>query len=120
MSSMATPDMAASQTLAEASKAAVSSAAEALSTAMLNVKAADGPRPSNFGLLGRVILSIFSVLPTILYWVTYTLPAWLFTLFSMSLTFTMNFTTLYVTRADPWSLLNQFPGCLSWFSSCRP
>jgi lysophospholipid hydrolase len=26
---------------------------------------------------------------------TYTLPAWLFTLFSMSLTFTMNFTTLY-------------------------
>jgi hypothetical protein len=27
---------------------------------------------------------------------TYTLPAWLFTLFSMSLTFTMNFTTLYV------------------------
>ncbi|KAA8899015.1 hypothetical protein FN846DRAFT_961192 [Sphaerosporella brunnea] len=28
--------------------------------------------------------------------VTYTLPAWLFTLFSMSLTFTMNFTTLMI------------------------
>ena len=28
---------------------------------------------------------------------TYTLPTWLFTLFSMSLTFTMNFTTLYPT-----------------------
>jgi len=32
---------------------------------------------------------------------TYTLPAWLFTLFSMSLTFTMNFTTLYAKASDP-------------------
>ena len=41
----------------------------------------------------------FQVLPSLLYWVitfcTFTLPTWLFTLFSMSLTFTMNFTTLY-------------------------
>lgn len=120
MSSIAAPGTAASQALAEASKAAVSSAAEAISTSIMGVKAADGPRPSNFGLLGRVILSIFSVLPTVLYWVTYTLPAWLFTLFSMSLTFTMNFTTLYVSRTGVWSLLNQFPGCLLWFSSCPP
>jgi hypothetical protein len=109
-----------SMAAAEASRAAVSSAAEALSTSALGIKAADSPSRSSFGLLGRVVLSIFSVLPTVLYWVTYTLPAWLFTLFSMSLTFTMNFTTLYVTKTDFWTLLNQLPGCLSWFLSCPP
>jgi lysophospholipid hydrolase len=49
---------------------------------------------STFGLLGRVVLSIVSVLPSVLYWLSYTLPTWLFTLFSTTLTFTMNFTTL--------------------------
>jgi lysophospholipid hydrolase len=47
---------------------------------------------------GRLFLFFFYVVPSVLYWVitftTITLPTWLFTLFSMSLTFTMNFTTL--------------------------
>ncbi len=73
-----------------ASQSAVPSLVETANS----LKVAGKPSSSTFGLLGRVVLSIFSVLPTILYWVTYTLPTWLFTLFSMSLTFTMNFTTL--------------------------
>lgn len=43
---------------------------------------------------------VLTFIPRYLYWLiafaTITLPTWLFTLFSMSLTFTMNFTTLYV------------------------
>ncbi|KAL1965489.1 hypothetical protein VTN77DRAFT_5745 [Rasamsonia byssochlamydoides] len=50
------------------------------------------------GVVGRLLLFFFHVLPSGLYWIitftTITLPTWLFTLFSMSLTFTMNFTTL--------------------------
>lgn len=53
---------------------------------------------STFGLFGRVILSILKVIPGVLYWIgafaTITVPTWLFTLFSTSLTFTLNFTTL--------------------------
>ena len=48
--------------------------------------------------LGHMILIVVKVIPSALYWlitfVTITLPTWLFTLFSTSLTFTMNFTTL--------------------------
>jgi lysophospholipid hydrolase len=53
---------------------------------------------SMFASLGRLILSLLSIIPGVLFWLitfaTITLPTWLFTLFSMSLTFTMNFTTL--------------------------
>ena len=80
--------------IADKSAAAISCVAEAVVTSFASMKAAEVTPSSTFGLLGRVVLSILSVLPTVLYWVTYTLPAWLFTLFSMSLTFTMNFTTL--------------------------
>jgi lysophospholipid hydrolase len=63
------------------------------------VKVTETSSRSNTGLLGRVILAILRVIPGVLYWAitftTITLPTWLFTLFSMSLTFTMNFTTLY-------------------------
>lgn len=49
---------------------------------------------------GTVFLFFVQVLPGLLYSVitftTITVPTALFTLFSMSLTFTMNFTTLYV------------------------
>jgi lysophospholipid hydrolase len=59
---------------------------------------AGAAQASTFGLLGRVILTIMRVIPGVLYWVitfsTITLPTWLFTLFSTTLTFTMNFTTL--------------------------
>ena len=51
------------------------------------------------GLLAKLLISVFRVIPGTLYWlVTFTsitVPTWLFTLFSTSLTFTMNATTLY-------------------------
>jgi lysophospholipid hydrolase len=50
------------------------------------------------GMFGRMILILVKVVPGILYWVitftTITMPTFLFTLFSTSLTFTMNATTL--------------------------
>src|SRR5437588_8520659 len=53
---------------------------------------------SMFTSLGRLVLFLLSIIPGALFWLitfaTITLPTWLFTLFSMSLTFTMNFTTL--------------------------
>ncbi|KAJ5773717.1 hypothetical protein N7457_008613 [Penicillium paradoxum] len=57
------------------------------------------PAPSTMaGWIGWVFTFIFHTVPSALYWVitfsTITLPTWLFTLFSMSLTFTMNFTTI--------------------------
>jgi lysophospholipid hydrolase len=57
-----------------------------------------GPRFSFIGLFGKLLWFLLKVVPGALYWLitftTITLPTWLFTLFSMSLTFTMNFTTL--------------------------
>jgi hypothetical protein len=48
--------------------------------------------------IGSMLMLIASAIPGLLYWVvtftTITLPTALFTLFSTSLTFTMNFTTL--------------------------
>lgn len=50
------------------------------------------------GWIGWVFTLVFHTLPGVLYSIitfsTITLPTWLFTLFSMSLTFTMNFTTM--------------------------
>lgn len=66
----------------------------AVQTSPAAMKATENVPSSVFGSLGRAMLAILSVLPTLLYWITYTLPAWLFTFFSMSLTFTMNATTL--------------------------
>jgi lysophospholipid hydrolase len=92
LSTMAAPEAATS--LVQSSAAALSSAPGAVQTSIAAIKAAENAPSSTFGLLARTILSILSVLPTVLFWVSYTLPTWLFTLFSMSLTFTMNFTTL--------------------------
>jgi lysophospholipid hydrolase len=89
---MAVPE--ALTSLAESSAAVVSNAPEAVQTTLAAMKAAENTPSSAFGVLGRVIISVLSVLPTVLFWLSYTLPTWLFTLFSMSLTFTMNFTTL--------------------------
>lgn len=62
------------------------------------------------GWIGWVLTLVFQVIPRGLYWLvtfsTITLPTWLFTLFSMSLTFTMNFTTLYVLLYLPLLHLN--------------
>ncbi|CUS10033.1 unnamed protein product [Tuber aestivum] len=55
---------------------------------------------SIFWLLASFVYSVICLLQRIFLWVipfsTYTLPTWLFTLFSTSLTFTMNFTTLLI------------------------
>lgn len=52
------------------------------------------------GGISSFLLFMFKLLPGSLYWLitfaSMTLPTWLFTLFSTSLTFTMNATTLYV------------------------
>jgi lysophospholipid hydrolase len=89
---MAAPEAVTS--LVQSSAAVLSKAPEAVQTSLAAMRAADNAPSSTYGLLARTILSVLSVLPTILFWISYTLPTWLFTLFSMSLTFTMNFTTL--------------------------
>ncbi|KAF2748023.1 lysophospholipase NTE1 [Sporormia fimetaria CBS 119925] len=70
----------------------------AASSALPSVRPVEVANASTFGLLARVLLSIVRVIPGLLYWIvtfsTITLPTWLFTLFSTTLTFTMNFTTL--------------------------
>lgn len=57
------------------------------------------------GALGQLLVFFLHTIPSILFWVigfaTITIPTWLFTLFSMSLTFTMNFTTMYVLPSLP-------------------
>ena len=57
------------------------------------------PPSSWLGLVGYVLLAMVRGIPGILIWIitftTITLPTVLFALFSTSLTFTMNFTTLY-------------------------
>ncbi|KAK5160295.1 phosphatidylcholine and lysophosphatidylcholine phospholipase [Oleoguttula sp. CCFEE 6159] len=73
---------------------------------------AKGPESgSTFGLLGRIMLAVFRVIPSVLYWVitftSITLPTWLFTLFSTSLTFTLNMTTLLL-------ILAVFASIVSW------
>ncbi|KAF2210596.1 hypothetical protein CERZMDRAFT_45031 [Cercospora zeae-maydis SCOH1-5] len=67
-------------------------------------------------MLGGLLLGIFTVVPSVLYWtisfVTYTLPTWLFSFLSTSLTFTMNMTTLLL-------LLVVVASTLSWFVRYR-
>jgi lysophospholipid hydrolase len=59
---------------------------------------ASPPQTSTFGLLAWVILSILRVVPSVLYYVitftTITVPTWIYTLLSISLTVTVNFSTL--------------------------
>lgn len=71
---------------------------------------------STFGMLGGLLLGIFTIVPSLLYWiiafVTLTLPTWLFTFLSTSLTFTMNMTTLLL-------VLLVFASTVSWFVRYR-
>ncbi|KAJ5885483.1 Lysophospholipase nte1 [Penicillium taxi] len=64
------------------------------------------------GWIGWIFTFIFQVIPRGLYWLitftTITLPTWLFTLFSMSLTFTMNFTTLMLIALALVSTISWF------------
>jgi lysophospholipid hydrolase len=74
-----------------------------------------GPE-SSLSMLGGLLLGIFTIVPSILYWtisfVTLTLPAWIFNFLSTSLTFTMNMTTLLL-------LLVAFASTVSWFVRYR-
>ncbi|KAL9108082.1 MAG: hypothetical protein Q9227_007057 [Pyrenula ochraceoflavens] len=58
----------------------------------------DGQPESLLSQVAGLLVLILTVIPGVLYWlitfVTITLPTWMFTIFSMSLTFTMNMTTL--------------------------
>ncbi|KAH8732520.1 patatin-like serine hydrolase [Phaeosphaeriaceae sp. PMI808] len=94
--------------LVKGSASVVSSAPASVQTSLAAMKTAETAASSTFGLLGRVVLSILSVLPTLLFWLSYTLPTWLFTLFSMSLTFTMNFTTLMLVVVFLVSTISYF------------
>ena len=80
------------------SSALLAKATDAAQSSIDALRAAEISSPSTFGLLGRVILAVLRVIPGLLFWIitftTITLPTWLFTLFSTTLTFTMNFTTL--------------------------
>lgn len=86
--------MAASGAVTSLVDASIAVAERALQTPSTIPEASQVASGSTFGLLGRVILSILGVLPSILFWLSYTLPTWLFTLFSTTLTFTMNFSSL--------------------------
>ncbi|TKA26106.1 Lysophospholipase NTE1 [Salinomyces thailandicus] len=87
----------------------------AASPTILTVTTAALPQ-SSFGMLGGLFLGLFTVIPGLLYWiisfVTLTLPAWLFTFLSTSLTFTMNMTTLLLT-------LLAFASTVAWFVRYR-
>lgn len=71
---------------------------------------------STLSMLGGLTLGIFTVVPSILYWtitfVTYTLPTWLFSFLSTSMTFTMNMTTLLL-------VLVVMASTVSWFVRYR-
>ncbi|KAJ9637956.1 uncharacterized protein PV06_04537 [Exophiala oligosperma] len=74
-----------------------SSSLPTLSASMKSVGQQVAGRGSSSG-FSRAIVGAVTFIPGALFWLitftTITLPTWLFTLFSMSLTFTMNFTTL--------------------------
>ncbi|KAI9700657.1 MAG: phosphatidylcholine and lysophosphatidylcholine phospholipase [Candelina mexicana] len=91
---------------------AISSATASTTAAMT-----DAPPPGSImGLLGRTIVFVVKVIPSVLYWLitftSITLPTWLFTLFSTSLTFTMNFTTLLL-------IILALGSTISWFVRYR-
>lgn len=74
------------------------------------------PAPATASMLGGLALGIFTVVPSVLYWIitflTISLPTWLFTFLSTSLTFTMNMTTLLL-------VLLVFASTVSWFVRYR-
>jgi lysophospholipid hydrolase len=85
---------AAAKSLLDVSTAAIASTDQSLQTGDAVPEITHAASRSALGLLGRIILSTLGVLPSILFWISYTLPTWLFTLFSTTLTFTMNFSSL--------------------------
>ena len=74
-----------------------------------------GPQ-SILGTLARLVLGLFTLVPSLLYYLisflTIALPTWIFTFLSTSLTFTMNMTTLLL-------VLLAFASTVSWFVRYR-
>ncbi|KAH8802914.1 hypothetical protein F5884DRAFT_490252 [Xylogone sp. PMI_703] len=101
--------------------AAAGSMTEAMGSSLATVTVTATPSPdaqasSIFGMFGRLILFCLRVIPGVLYWLitftTITLPTFLFTLFSTSLTFTMNATTLML-------IIMVMVSTVSWFVRYR-
>ncbi|KAL1588971.1 hypothetical protein WHR41_02050 [Cladosporium halotolerans] len=71
---------------------------------------------STAGMLGGLLLGVFTIIPSLLYWIisfiTITLPTWIFSFLSRSFTLTLNMTTLLV-------LLLVFASTVSWFVRYR-
>lgn len=104
--------------LSEASSSLQHNASSTLSpAAATSVTALAQPaHQSTLGMLGGLAFGLFTIVPSVLYWiisfVTLTLPTWLFTFLSTSLTFTMNMTTLLL-------VLVVFASTVSWFVRYR-
>jgi lysophospholipid hydrolase len=71
---------------------------------------------STTGMLGGLLRGVFTIIPSLLYWVvsfiTIALPTWIFSFLSSSFTLTLNMTTLLV-------LLLAFASTVSWFVRYR-
>ncbi|KAM0714370.1 hypothetical protein Q7P37_010157 [Cladosporium fusiforme] len=71
---------------------------------------------STVGMLGGLLIGIFTIIPSLLYWiisfVSITLPTWIFSFLSRSFTLTLNMTTLLI-------LLLVFASTVSWFVRYR-
>lgn len=96
---------------------ATSAALETANTSTLALSLPSDSRPdSTAAWLSWMFLVILRTLPLVVYWVikfiTITLPTWMFSLLSMSLTFTLNFTSLAI-------IVVAFGSTLAWFVRYR-
>ncbi|KAI7108414.1 Lysophospholipase, partial [Hortaea werneckii] len=100
---------------AHASLESLTSTVPQTTATVLTITTGAAPQ-SSLGTIGGLFVGIFTVIPSLLYWVvsfvTLTLPTWLFTFLSTSLTFTMNMTTLLLT-------LFAFASTVAWFVRYR-
>jgi hypothetical protein len=77
---------------------------ESLTSLASHTTSTTAPNPagvqSTTGMLGGLLLGVFTIVPSLLYWIvsfiTITLPTWIFSFLSRSFTLTLNMTT-----ADP-------------------
>lgn len=71
---------------------------------------------STAGMLGGLLLGVFTIIPSLLYWliafITITVPTWIFSFLSRSFTLTLNMTTLLL-------LLLAFASTVTWFVRYR-
>ncbi|KAK0286387.1 phosphatidylcholine and lysophosphatidylcholine phospholipase [Friedmanniomyces endolithicus] len=100
-------------TVSTAAAAAITATTAGSSTTIIYVPASP---QSALGMIGGLLLGLLTVVPSVLYWtVTFlslTLPTWLFTFLSTSLTFTMNMTTILLVVVS-------FASTVAWFVRYR-